>query len=445
MGRRERRALKSLERNPVQACNEIQRLVCPDLFDKFGAITDSRDVRYITYSPKVMLGSLYYKDIGGIESMQQMTRFFTDQTVTDNLYSFMNEQKQEFLPHYVTLNAFLAKVDPEEVEEILQNIVSSLIRRKTFNDYRVSGKWLVIVDGTELDEGSQKKNDYYLVRRYNKGTEDETVRYHRSVLEAKIYLAPGVIASIATEPIENDPAYEKNSMSDDKVKQDCEQRAFVRLAKKIKKRFPRLPICILADALYVSDPVIDMCESNGWKYIIRYKEGSAKTVLEEYRLLPEKETVETNIEYANDILFNDHRTVNFLSYTEKKKIRGEEKQTSFMWVTNLEIKKRNAKKMVDAGRKRWQIENQGFNRQKHWQGNLEHACSWNAQAQKVHYLIEQIADLIKQLYEVFYLKKLHIEKAQKNISSDLLASFREILTGEDIKAIGSRLSKFALN
>lgn len=443
MGRRERRALKALEQNPIQACNEIQRLVFPDLFDKFGNITDPRDSRYITYSSKTMLGSLYFKGIGGINSMQQMTRDFNNQTVTNNLYSFMHEKRQEFLPHYVTLNEFLKNVDPEEIEEILQEIVSSLIRRKTFNEYRVLRKWLVIVDGTELDEGTQKKNNYYLVRRYNKGTEDEKIRYHRSVLEAKIYLGPGIVASIATEPIENDPAYEEQYLSDDQVKQDCERKAFVRLAQKIKKKFPRLPICILADALYVSDSVITTCESYGWSYIIRYKEGSARTIFEEYQSLPKKEKAGKGIEYANDIIFGD-RTVNVLTYKEKKEIHGEEKETLFMWITNQAIRKSNAEKLVKAGRKRWQIENQGFNRQKHWQGNLEHACSWDAQAQKVHYLIEQISDLMKQLYEVFYLKRLHIEKPQKNISSDLLASFGRHLTGEDIQ-IGSRLSKLAFD
>ena len=83
---------------------------------------------------------------------------------------------------------------------------------------------------------------------------------------------------------------------------------------------------------------------------------------------------------------------------------------------------------------RWKIENQGFNRQKHWQGNIEHACSWNEQAQKNHYLMEQIADFIKQLYEYFYLKKNEIKKLQKNISSELLASFgRQLTKPEDIK------------
>ena len=61
-------------------------------------------------------------------------------------------------------------------------------------------------------------------------------------------------------------------------------------------------------------------------------------------------------------------------------------------------------------------------------------CSWNEQAQKNHYLMEQIADFIKQLYEYYYLKKNEIKKLQKNISPELLSSFGQQLTKtEDIK------------
>ena len=70
--------------------------------------------------------------------------------------------------------------------------------------------------------------------------------------------------------------------------------------------------------------------------------------------------------------------------------------------------------MVKTGRNRRKIENQGFNRQKNWQGDIEHACSWNEGAQKNHYLMEQIADFIKQLYEYFFLEKKGIKKEQKN-------------------------------
>lgn len=100
-------------------------------------------------------------------------------------------------------------------------------------------------------------------------------------------------------------------------------------------------------------------------------------------------------------------------------------------------------KLVNAGRSRWKIENQGFNRQKRWQGDIEHACSWNEKAQKNHYLLEQISDFIKQLYEYFFLKKNEIKKAQKNISSELLASLgRQLTETEDIQ---SQLNRSALD
>lgn len=77
------------------------------------------------------------------------------------------------------------------------------------------------------------------------------------------------------------------------------------------------------------------------------------------------------------------------------------------------IADKNAEKLAGAGRCRWKIENQGFNRQKRWQGDIEYACSFNERAQKNHYLLEQISDFMKQLYEYFFLKKNEIKKVQK--------------------------------
>lgn len=142
-------------------------------------------------------------------------------------------------------NEFLERLNPEELEEIQKDIAYSMIRRKTFNDARVLKKWLVLIDATELDEGYQKKNDCYLSRCYNRGEADEFMRYHRSVLEEKLYLGNNLVCSIASESIQNSEEY--INQSEEKVKQDCERKAFVGLAEKIKKRFPRLPIIITAD------------------------------------------------------------------------------------------------------------------------------------------------------------------------------------------------------
>ena len=97
------------------------------------------------------------------------------------------------------------------------------------------------------------------------------MKYHRSVLEAKLYLGNNLVCSIASEPIQNSEEY--INQREEEVKQDCESKAFVRLAEKIKKRFPRLPIIITVDGLYVCQKAIQTCIDYGWDYIIRYKEA----------------------------------------------------------------------------------------------------------------------------------------------------------------------------
>lgn len=430
MSRERNRIIQKRESNPIVECNKIQKKFYPGLLAKFDQVKDPRHSSYTQYSCREILGTLYYKGIAGISSMQGMTRAFTNETVTENLYRFMESEVKDYVPHGVTINECLERVEPAELEEIQKDLAYQMIRRKTFDDAKVLGKWLVLVDGTELDEGFRQKNDYYLSRTYNRGEENEITKYHRSVLEAKLYFGNHLVCSIATEFIENTEEYNQKKRTEESIKQDCESKAFERLAEKLKKRFPRLPIIIVADGLYANTKVIKICKGCGWDYLIRYKEGCAPSIEECYQTTPEKNTV-GKAEYINGIIFRDE-DVNVLKYSEKRMKRGVETVTGFTWITSIGITKRNAEKLVRAGRNRWKIENQGFNRQKRWQGNIEHACSFQEKAQKNHYLMEQISDFIKQLYEFFFLQKNEIKKVQKNISSELLASFGRQLTREDI-------------
>ena len=335
MSREQDRIKKKLEKNLIIECNKIQQKFYPELFKRFTEVNDPRHQSYIEYSIQTMLGTLYYKCICGISSMQEMTRTFNDELVVKNLYAFVGEKIQDYLPHGVTINELLEKLDPEELENIQKGIAYSMIRRKT-----------------------------------------------------------------------------------------------------------RLPIVITAYGLYVTQRVLQICKEYQWDYIIRYKEGCASSIAKEYRALPEVEKSGTDIEFQNDIMFQDF-DVNLVYYKDKRKSDGEERITEFAWITSIRITKTNAKKIVRAGRNRWKIENQGFHRQKHWQGNIEHACSWNERAQKNHYLMEQIADFMKQLYEYFFLEKNEIKKLQKNISSELLASFARPLT--ETEDINTELQKAILN
>ena len=94
-----------------------------------------------------MLGTLYYKGIAGIDSMQEMTEQFNEETVSKNLSAFIGEKAGEYVPHHVTENEYLERLDPMELEEIKQDLVYHLIRRRCFEDARYKKKWLIIVDG----------------------------------------------------------------------------------------------------------------------------------------------------------------------------------------------------------------------------------------------------------------------------------------------------------
>jgi len=290
MGREQERIRRKLEKNPAVECNKVRQKQCPNLFQDFADTKDPRHQSYTKYSNKELLGTVFYKGIAGIESMQSMTYEFNKERVTENLFHFMGEKEKPYLPHAVTVNEYLERLEPEELQKIQQKQVYELIRRKTFDDAKFQKKWLVIVDGTQTYSGSRKLNDGCLERRFHKDTEEESINYHCDVLEAKIMLGENLIVSIASEFIENNgkDAEKQKGMSEEKRKQDCETKAFKRLSKKVKKAFPRLPIILLADSLYASEPVMDICRENRWDFIIRYKTGSIPSITEEYEKIPEK-------------------------------------------------------------------------------------------------------------------------------------------------------------
>ena len=70
-----------------------------------------------------------------------------------------------------------------------------------------------------------------------------------------------------------------------------------------------------------------------------------------------------------------------------------------MYITDLNITDKNIQETILLGRKRWKIENEGFNIQKNGTFAIGHLYSKNATAIKVHYLMIQIAHIIRQLVE----------------------------------------------
>lgn len=62
------------------------------------------------------------------------TAYFNKERVTENLFHFMGEKP--YLPHGVTVNEYLERLDSEELQKVKQKQVYELIWRKTFDNAR---------------------------------------------------------------------------------------------------------------------------------------------------------------------------------------------------------------------------------------------------------------------------------------------------------------------
>lgn len=143
-----------------------------------------------------------------------------------------------------TVNRYLAELDPGGLQDILCQLCQGLIRSRAFEDARIRGKyWQVIIDGIQIHSTRGKLDGKCMYRIHNRGTPGEYKESYYYVLEAKLVLHPGIIVSIMTEFVENSDGGETG-------KQDCERKACWRLMEHLKKKFPRLGLCICADSLY---------------------------------------------------------------------------------------------------------------------------------------------------------------------------------------------------
>ena len=174
------------------------------------------------------------------------------------------------------------------MQNIKNKMIYGLIRKRTFEDARLMGKyWCVIIDATQLFSFRKEHCKHCMTKTVrDKENEEGKTHYYHNVLEAKIVLGGSLVVSIGTEFIENESA----GIS----KQYCELNAFRRLEVKLKKAFPRLPICILADSLYACEPFFEICKKNHWEYIIRFKDGRIPSVAEEFHSLGTMSIKSTN-------------------------------------------------------------------------------------------------------------------------------------------------------
>lgn len=415
MNRKDKRT-KSKELNILEDVITIINQYFPELIEKFEGLTDLRNQSYVTYKMKVIFMVRLLALMCEIKSMHELTREFNTEEAIENIAQICGLKLEE-IPHCDTINDVFKNVDVEEIEKIRKYMIVKMIRGKMLEKYKIRGQYYhVIVDGTGLATSRKKYNKNCLIKNKTDKNGKEYQEYSTYVLEAKLVVGE-MVFSIGSEFIEN----EDENVS----KQDCEINAFKRLAKKIKKEYPRLKIIIGADALYASKPVMDICKENGWKYIIRFKEGSIPTLYKEFETIvqTDNESKIKNYEYVTGLDYQENKT-NIIKYIEPKK------GTEYVYITDLSITNKNIEETIYLGRKRWKIENEGFNIQKNGTFDIGHLYSKDSTAIKVHYLMIQIAHIIRQLLEkgIKEIKelKLKLKEISQHIKKSLISTITNL-------------------
>lgn len=385
----------------VEAQLRLMRAKLPILLRRLEKIPDIRHPKKLKHKLTVLIiwGILLF--VYQIASRRQANQKLTHPMFLENLRAFFPEL--ESCPHQDTLNRLLAGIDVDQIEEAHVELIQQLIRKKKFLRFLIENCYPIAFDGTQKHRRSTLLAEQWQERKVGKEGEKKT-QYTVYVLEASLAFQNGMVLPLLSEFLD----YTAGDTSSNK--QDCELKAFYRLAERLKRLFPRLPILVLGDGLFANGPVLALCRQYHWDFLIVLQDGSLPSVWEEVRglqELQEKNQLDRtwgerrqHFWWVNDIeyRFGDHQhrrqTVHVVICEESweeidpKTNEAVIKTARHAWLSAKPLCHRNVHERCNLGaRHRWGIE-AGFLVEKHHGYHYEHLFShdWNAM-RGYHYLM----------------------------------------------------------
>ena len=366
----------------------------PELAAWLGQVDDTRDARYAVFPLKLLLllGVLMFLTHSGSRN------HFNDQARAAaelaRTLARLLDCEVDAIPHLDTLEKVLRTLKLVHLEELLAQLIRRLIRMKALDDWRVDGRFLLAIDGTGLYTFSQRHCAHCTETHHKSGT----VTYSHKVLVAFIVSQDGYALPVGCEFIENPgTVYDK---------QDCEQKAFHRLAPTLKRLYPQTPFWLLLDALYADQNVMRATLGHGWDFAITFKDSDMPAVWTEAQsLLALCPGQRATLTLPKGEGTREVRWINGLEYEGMPlsaifQVDRDPTGTiirQFAHLTGRPIDRDNAPKVATAARQRWRCENEGFNVLKNGGFALEHVYSRHPLAAKIYFFLMLLAHLFQQL------------------------------------------------
>jgi TfoX/Sxy family transcriptional regulator of competence genes len=291
------------------------------------------------------------------------------------------------LPTDNQIRNLLDPVDPKLLWPAYRSTFEYLQKQGVVESFRSVAKTLLVaVDGTGYFYSESIHCDKCSVAKHRDGR----VSYSHTALMPAV-VGPGMSQVIPLEP-------EFIMPQDGHKKQDCEAVAAKRWIRSVGSRYSSLGVTLLGDALYATQPMIQLVRKKKLNYLFVAKPSHHKYLYEElesFEKLGEiqklKRTQWTGkkrrhllYRYINHVPLVDAEhpiEVNWVELTmadERGKVTF---RTAF--VTNHLITEQNVEAMVEAGRCRWKIENEDINTLKtkgyHFEHNFGHGTQYLSQ------------------------------------------------------------------
>lgn len=306
------------------------------------------------------------------------------------------------------MDRVLQQVDPRELEKLAAACTKDLNRRKVLRKLKRYGLLVVAVDGAEICSVTKPCGEGWLTRTLSDGS----TQYYRSVVAAKVVTPIGLILPVAFEFVENtDPTA---------CKQDCETKAFRRLAPRIHRMFGRTRLVLVGDGLYAQEPVMEICERYDWSYMVTLCDGQLPSLHEQIARARQNRPVldgqgrprikatcgtaqaadsdlgiERTVQWITPLRYHG-RIVHLIELHETRR----DGTYHNVWITDLKPNRDNAMELAQTGRLRWKIENEGFNTLKNGGYEMGHIYGARGNAWKNYFLLMQISQLLNDLYRL---------------------------------------------
>ena len=380
----------------------------PDLNAWLDDLPDTRDPDAIIYPTRFLAWWGLWLYLGQLGSRRQLD-FQYDAWGTHVLENLNRLAGTDVVtrPVHDTLDHFLDHVAAQAFAARRTRMARRLLRMRVLDPARLLGQVVLLLDGTGLICWHRPHCDHCLVQRHQK-----TTLYLHNVLEAKLLGPAGVVISVGSEFIDNADVAPAKGTSAEEVKQDCELKAFSRLAPQLKKDFPQARFVVSGDSEFACGRVLQACKDNDWSYVLTFKPGRLPAVWREFQSLVPLCPRHVLVRQLADGTAQEYRWVHDLSYTDDEgrtwrfhalscvETSPDGTVTHFAWITNLPVSAKNVEAIArKGGRYRWKIENEGFNRQKNSGLNLAHVYSTDPDKGKAYYYLLQMAFMITQLLE----------------------------------------------